>query len=250
MQLNDTNYLQDIVDAPGACDAGEAGFMADPDCDEYWLAPLWVQRVRDDGGYGAPEQLSDGQCVTPADLAVEAAREFAVMKVPTPPVTVQGGEPMLVNVHYPAYTTAEPQELEAVLLDVPVVIRADPAQFVWDFDDPYSAGGGTLTTTEPGRAWSEGDPLPDASWVGHTYSRLGEPGTDVGTAVDAEGDVYRSGIEVSLTTTWRGSFRIQGSSTWTAIEGTITTTSTTAPATVTEARTRLVCEDLHGNDVC
>ncbi|MFE7407285.1 hypothetical protein [Isoptericola sp. NPDC057559] len=224
--------------------------MTDPDCDDLWLAALWVQRARAGGEYDAPEQVADGQCVTPADIAAEARREFRSMKIPTPEATLQGNPPMVVNVHYPAYTSAAPQDREVELLTVPVVIRAEPTEFAWDFDDPFSAGGGTLVTTDPGRAWRSGDPLPDASWVGHTYSRLGTPGTDAGTAEDEHGNAYRTGVGVSLTTTWQGRFRVQGASTWTDIPGTITTTSTTPATTVTEARTRLVCDDLADTSTC
>ncbi|MCA5894361.1 hypothetical protein LEP48_13540 [Isoptericola sp. NEAU-Y5] len=248
--MSDIDTISAIVATPRACDEGMLDVGITPDCDGVWLNALWVQRVRPDGTYAEPEQLTDNECITPADITAEAQREFATMRITAPPAIVQGGEPMLVNVHYPAYTTAEPQELEAVLLGVPVVIRADPAEFTWDFDDPHGAGGGTLTTTDPGHPWRDGDPLPDATWVGHTYSRLGDPDTDAGVHRDAEGDVYRTDIAVTLTTTWQGRFRLQGTSTWTDIDGAITTTSTTDPATVTEARTRLVCEDLHGNSFC
>ncbi|MFE5291823.1 hypothetical protein ACFQ8T_06545 [Isoptericola sp. NPDC056618] len=221
-------------------------------CDdgEYALDALWVQRVRENGTYDDAEQLSEDECVSPADLARQAQREFKTMKIQAPEATVQGNPPMVVNVHYPAYTTAAPQDRTVTLLGVPVVLRAEPTEYTWDFDDPYSPTGSTLTTTSPGRPWHEGDATPDQSWVGHTYSQLGTPGENAGTAVDDKGNVYRDGVTVSLTTTWQGRFRVQGTSDWTDIPGTISTTSTTGPATVTEARTRLVCEDLAGNDVC
>jgi len=250
LDLAGTNYLKDIATAPGACDNGKTGFVTDPDCDDLWLAPLWVQRLRNNGTYDQPEKIDDGQCITPADIAAQARREFRTMKIPTPKATLQGNPPMVVNVHYPAYTSAAPQERQVELLTVPVVIRADPAEFTWDFDDPYSTGGTTLTTTDPGRPWHTGDPLPDTTWVGHTYTRLGTPGTDPGTLEDEHGNAYRTDVTVSLTTTWQGRFRVQGSSTWTTIPDTLTTTSTTTPTTVTEARTRLVCDDLDGHSTC
>lgn len=251
VDLGATNYLQDIATAPGACDNGDTGFLPAPeDCEDYWLPPLWVQRVQDGGTYAAPEQVDEGDCVTPADLAAEAQRELKTMKITAPEATMQGNPPMVVNVHYPAYTTAATQDRTVTLLEVPVVIRADPAEYTWDFDDPYSSTASTLTTTDPGRPWRQGDALPDSSWVGHTYSQLGTPGENAGTAVDDKGNVYRTGVAVTLTTTWQGRFRIQGTSDWTDIPGTISTTSTTDPTTVTEARTRLVCEDLEGNSTC
>ncbi|SKC66578.1 hypothetical protein SAMN04324258_2338 [Krasilnikoviella flava] len=243
--------LSGIVTAQGACPEGTDVAEITMPCEEgeYALDALWVQRVRDDGSYDEAEQLTDDECITPADLAAQARREFKTMKIEAPVATMQGNPPMIVNVHYPAYTSATAQDRTVTLLGVPVVIRADPAEFTWNFDDPYS-GGDTLTTTDPGRPWHEGDPTPDKSWVGHTYSRLGTPGEDAGTAVDDNGNAYRTGVAVALTTTWQGRFRVQGTSTWTDIPGTITTTSTTGPTTVTEARTRLVCDDLDGNTVC
>jgi len=244
--------LSGIVTAPGACPEGTDVVEITMPCEdgEYALDALWVQRAREDGTYGEAEQLTEDECVSPAEIAAQALREFKTMKIQAPEVTMQGNPPMVVNVHYPAYTTAAPQDRTVTLLGVPVVLRADPTEFTWDFDDPHSPGGSTLTTTSPGRAWHRGDATPDESWVGHTYTRLGTPGQDPGTGVDAEGDTYRAGVTVTLTTTWQGRFRVQGTSDWTDIPGTITTTSTTEPTTVTEARTRLVCEDLEGNATC
>jgi len=244
--------LSGIVTAPGACPEGTDIVEITTPCEdgEYALDALWVQRVQEDGSYGEAEQLSDDQCITPADIAAQALREFKTMKIQAPEATMQGNPPMVVNVHYPAYTTAAPQDRTVTILGVPVILRADPTEFTWHFDDPYSPGGSTLTTTSPGRPWHQGDATPDESWVGHTYTRLGTPGQDPATGVDAEGDTYRSGVTVTLTTTWQGRFRVQGTSDWTDIPGTITTTSTTEPTTVTEARTRLVCEDLAGSAVC
>jgi len=244
--------LSGIVTAPGACPEGTDVVEITMPCEdgEYALDALWVQRAREDGTYDEAEQLTEDECVSPAELAAQALREFKTMKIQAPEATVQGNPPMVVNVHYPAYTSAAPQDRTVTLLGVPVVLRAEPTEYTWDFDDPYSSTGSTLTTTSPGRPWHEGDATPDQSWVGHTYSRLGTPGEDAGTAVDEKGNVYRAGVAVSLTTTWQGRFRVQGTSDWTDIPGTISTTSTTDPTTVTEARTRLVCEDLAGNDVC
>jgi hypothetical protein len=83
-----------------------------------------------------------------------------------------------------------------------------------------------------------------------TYTHLGHPDTDPGTLVDAEGDWYRDGVSITLTTTWRGMFQLVGTSEWTDIDGTISTTSAIDPVRVTEARVRLVCSDLNGNFTC
>ncbi|WP_141538723.1 hypothetical protein [Isoptericola jiangsuensis] len=214
------------------------------------LADLWVQRVQADGSYAEPEMVSAADCVTPADVAAEARRAFEALQIDPPVASVQGREPLLVNVHYPARAETGPLEESVTLLGVPVTIRAEPVEFTWDFDDPHSAGGGTLTTTDPGRAWRDGDATPDDSWVGHRYTSLGDPAQDAGTDVDAEGDRYRDDVTVTLTTTWQGSFSLAGSATWTPIAGAVTTTTTLDPVTVTEARVRLVCDDVENSSTC
>ncbi|WP_402467592.1 hypothetical protein [Isoptericola aurantiacus] len=243
----------DLTTAAGACDEDAFTITIDgAPCgdDEVELPALWVQRVQPDGTYADAELVSARDCISPADVAAEAQQAFAAMQVPTPEATVQAREPLLVNVHYPARATAAPVTQQVILLGVPVEIRADPVEYTWDFDDPYSAGGGTLTTTDQGRAWQAGDGTPDDGWVGHTYTALGNPDQDQGTHRDAEGDWYRDDVTVTVTTTWRGSFRLAGAGAWTEIDGTITTTSALDPVTVTEARTRLVCDDLAGSSSC
>ncbi|GAA1994125.1 hypothetical protein GCM10009718_34910 [Isoptericola halotolerans] len=218
--------------------------------DEYELADLWVERLRDDGTYTDPEHLSGRECITPTDLAPHARHEFATMHIPTPQATLQAREPLLAGVHYPAYATTQPQIVDVTLLDVPVQIRADPVEYTWNFDDPHTPGGATLTTTDPGQPWTDDAPTPDHTWIGHTYTHLGHPDTHTGTHRDDAGNWYRPEVTTTLTTTWQGHFRITGTSTWTTIDGTITTTSTTDPVTLTEARARLVCDDTHGHTTC
>ncbi|PZR51506.1 hypothetical protein DNL40_16105, partial [Xylanimonas oleitrophica] len=238
--LDDMGFPLVNPSGPSAVPAGErcgenaAVEITPADCEEgmYTLNPLWVQRLQDDGTYGPAEQVTERQCITPADLAAEAQRAFTTMQITPPPATVQGSRPLLVNVHYPVYTTAEPLTQTTTLLDVPVEVRAVPHQYTWDFDDPHSATGSRLTTTDPGMPWAPGDPEPDHTWIAHAYTSLG-----TGTAVSQTGNKYRQGVTVTLTTTWHGQFRIAGTPTWTTIPGQITTTSTTAPFTVTEART-------------
>lgn len=225
--------------------------------DSYQLAPLFVMRVRPDGSYADPEPVSGGQCVTPADLAADAERAFSTMHVPAPPATLQTGDPtqLLVNAWYPVYTSNTPVTQQTVLLDVPVEIRALPAEFTWDFDDPFSTTGPTLTTTDPGRPWQPGDDTPDRHWVAHAWTRLGNPDNAAdrahGTAWDDDADAkYRTDVTVTLTTTWHGQYRITGTPTWTDIPGRLTTTSTAGTYTVTEAPTKLYCDDLTGHDHC
>lgn len=242
-----------LVDALDTCPDGTLDTtieQAPCNDDEYELAELWVERLQDDGTYAAPEQVSGRECVTPADLATQAQQAFAAMRITAPTATVQARQPLLVNVHYPAYATTRPQTRQVTLLDVPVHIRADPIKYTWDFDDPHTPDTDTLTTTDPGHPWTPDSPTPDHTWIGHTYTHLGDPTHDPDTHTDDQGDRYRDHVTVTLTTTWQGSYRIAGTSTWTTIDGTITTTSTTDPLTITEARVRLHCDDLHGTTTC
>jgi hypothetical protein len=222
------------------------------DCDPgaVELAALWVQRVDAAGDYGDAELVEEGGCVTPQDLAAEVERAFAELQIPTPEATIQARRPLLVNIHYPVQANAEAVEEQVTLLDVPVLIRAEPTEYRWDFDDPHKPGGGTLTTTDAGHRWQDGQPDPDESWTGYTYTHLGDPDTDPGTMRDDEGDWYRDDVTITVDTTWTGRFQLVGTSTWTDIDGTITTTSTIEPFRVTEARVRLVCTDLNGNSSC
>ncbi|WP_418277656.1 hypothetical protein ACNHYB_06760 [Isoptericola jiangsuensis] len=249
----------DLFDEPrwytaiGGCPEGVAEFEVIPaPCEDgaVELPALWVERALAGGGFSEPEYVSGRECVTPADVAAEAQRAFARLHIPTPQADVQGGEVLLVNRFHPASTTATAITTEVELLGVPVVIRADPVEFAWDFDDPYSPGGGVLVTTDPGRHWVDGDPEPDASWVAHRYTHLGDPDVDPGTERDDEGDWYRGEVTTTLVTTWHGSFQLAGTSIWTPIDGQITTTTTLDPVRVTEARVRLVCSDLSGNSTC
>ncbi|GAB2475576.1 hypothetical protein GCM10007967_33940 [Xylanimonas ulmi] len=228
-----------------------------PPCPDgsYELAPLWVQRLRPDGTYGSAELVSGRQCVTVADLRAEARREFATLHVPTPDLTLQTASPtLLINAWYPAHTTATPITRETTLLGVPVQVRAVPVEFVWDFDDPFSPTGPTLTTTDPGRAWTPGDDDVDHTWIAHAWTRLGDPHTPTGKNAEthraANGAKYRTNVTITLTTTWQGQYRILGAPTWTTIPDTLTTTSPAGTYTLTEARTHLYCDTLNGDTTC
>jgi hypothetical protein len=221
----------------------------------YQIDPLYVRRLQQDGSYGPTEFVGPGRCVAPADLAAEAERAFTSMHVPAPTATLQTGNPtrLLVNAWYPVYASDDVITQTAALLEVPVEVRAVPAQYTWDFDDPFSPTGPTLTTTNPGQPWIEGDPVPDERWVAHAWTRLGDPDTRVGQAASTtvvDGIKARDNVTVTLTTTWHGQFRIVGTTTWADIPGQLTTTSPAGTYTVTEARTRLYCDDLNGHDAC
>ncbi|GAB2450134.1 hypothetical protein [Xylanimonas ulmi] len=239
------------------CGEGAVEWLIPAPCpeDSHKLAALWVQRLAEDGTYGPAQMVSPAQCVTAADLQAEARRELATLHVPTPNATLQTASPtLLVNAWYPAHTTATPITREATLLGVPVQVRAIPTQYTWDFDDPFSPTGPTLTTTDPGRAWTPGDGDVDHTWTAHAWTRLGDPDTPTGKNAEthraANGAKYRTNVTITLTTTWQGQYRILGAPTWTTIPDTLTTTSPAGTYTLTEARTHLYCDTLNRHTTC
>ncbi|MGW8566821.1 hypothetical protein, partial [Isoptericola sp. NPDC055881] len=148
LTFDDLEAVQAITTAPGACPQNTTEAQITPACDGTRLHALWVQRLRKDGTYANPEQLTDDQCITPADLTTQARHAFRTLHIPTPTATLQATPPLLVNIHYPAYTTATPHDRDTTLLDIPLTIRAEPTRYTWDFDDPHSTSN-TLTTTDP-----------------------------------------------------------------------------------------------------
>ena len=194
------------------------------DADSYYLGALYRQ-TREIGADGAPGEWSDAgdpvadqSCITPADLADEANRAFATLALSPSPIVVQPPDGWtLVNVATITYTEPAEQILDTALLGIPVQIRATPETYTWDYGD----GSEPVRTTDPGAAYPH-------HTVGHTYEQPSDR------------------VDITLTTTWTGQFRITGTPTWTDVTGTATTTSTADPLQVYEARSRLVTENVGG----
>ncbi|MEN5075168.1 hypothetical protein ABE437_15205 [Isoptericola cucumis] len=180
--------------------------------DQFAMEALFrAERDPETGELGPATIAGDEQCVSPADLAEAAAREFASLKIQPSPLHVQPPDGWtLINVDTITYTEDTPQEFDTTLLGVPVTLRAVPAEYSWDYDD----GTRPLVTDTPGA------PYPNHT-VAHTYSA---PGT----------------ATITLGTTWAGQFQIAGTATWTGVPGTATTETSTDEITIHEARTRLV----------
>ncbi|MDF9877227.1 hypothetical protein [Cellulosimicrobium cellulans] len=198
------------------------GEQLECEADSFYLGALYRQ-TREIGPDGTPgawsatgEPVADQSCVTPADLAGEAERAFATLALGPSPIVVQPPDGWtLVNVPTITYTQPTEQTLDTTLLGIPVQIRAAPRSFTWDYGD----GTTPLTTTDPGAAYPH-------HTVAHTYDQPADQ------------------VQIALTTTWSGQFRITGTPTWTDVTGTATTTSTAAPLRVYEARSRLVTDNL------
>lgn len=156
--------------------------------------------------------LACPEIAEPVPLAVTVTvEEFRAL--PLTPSAIWVGPPggwLPVNMVNVVYTDGASQTLPTTVLGQPVLVRATPTFFAWDFGD----GSAPLVTTDPGR------PHPDHT-VSNTYARVGE-------------------YTVAMTTTWSGEFSVDGGTTFVAIDGTAETTSTGAPVTVTELRSFLV----------
>lgn len=211
-------------DLSGRCAEWERQLTEHLDCDEssYYLGALYRQtrQIGPDGTPGewsaAGDPIADQSCVTPADLADEAARALATLTISPSPIVVQPPDGWtLVNVPTITYTQPAEQVLDTTLLGISVQIRATPRSFTWDYGD----GTAPLSTTDPGAAYPH-------HTVAHTYDEPAEQ------------------VQIALTTTWSGQFRITGTPTWTDVTGTATTTSTADPLRVYEARSRLVTDNL------
>lgn len=166
-------------------------------------------------GWSEPEMVAAEECRAPVNLAAEAASAWGALQITPPGINVQPPDGWtLINIETITYTQGSPQEFDVVLLGAPVTIRAVPTEFSWDYGD----GTPPLTTTDPGA------PYPQHT-ISHAYAAPGR-------------------ATVTLTTSWRGQFRVAGETTWTDVPGTAVTQSSSGPIEVHEARTRLV-EDLY-----
>ncbi len=157
---------------------------------------------------GCPE---DGGVVEPVVLSGEEFRRLPL--VASVPGVQPGHGRALVGVELIVFTEAGVQELSTQVLGVPVQVRASPVEFVWDFGDRSVV-----------RTADAGAPFP-RNTVGHVFSEPGE-------------------VEVVLSTTWAGQFRVQGDSVWQGVDGTAVTVSAPVAVSLEEARSRLVHDPL------
>ncbi|WP_157544497.1 PKD domain-containing protein [Jonesia quinghaiensis] len=154
--------------------------------------------------------LPDGSVAqtTPAtgrQPVVVTVREFRELPLKGSGITIEPDrEDYVINLPVIMLTDPAPQILQTNLLGTNVQVKATPTSYTWNWGD----GTQPLTTSDPGR------PYPDHT-VHHTYTSL---------------DTFT----ITLETTWSGQFSIDNGSTWTSIDGTVTTTNTSSPVTVLE----------------
>ncbi|MFC0716121.1 hypothetical protein, partial [Cellulomonas biazotea] len=123
---------------------------------------------------------------------------------------------VLVNKETIVMTDPTAQTLRTDLLGYGIDVIATPTLYTYDFGD-----GHTLATTSPG------NPYPDHDTF-HRYENLAT-------------------VTITLTTTWTGRYRVDGTTVWHDIPGTAQTTTTSTPFTIEERRARLVddlCTDI------
>lgn len=217
-------FLRDLGGATAfaeSCDEGHQLAYAGIECedDEQAVGALFEQR-RDSGRWSDAELVEQEFCLAKrrrqVDIPAAAAHAFQEMQIEPSEVNVQPPDGWtLVNVDTIAFADRDSRTISTSLFGIPVEIRAVPTNYSWDFGD----GSAPLVTTDPGA------PYP-AHTVSHAYAKKG-----VAT--------------ISLTTTWRGQFRLAGEPTWHDVAGEGSTLSSSNGLQILEAKARLV-EDLYG----
>jgi len=176
------------------------------------LDPLFRRPVDADGNDTGPwEQVDNGGCTEDPPVAVIlTAADFSRLPLtPSAPLIQPADGHGLVNADLIVYTDPTPQTLTTTVLGIPVTVRATPTTYTWDYGD----GTPPLVTADPGQ------PYPH-----HTVAR---PYT-------APGD-----YQLTLSTTWTGTYQINNAGPWLDVLGTATTTSTPQATHITEAHTIL-----------
>lgn len=189
-----------------------------PACDSGApIQPLWYrERTSSEVAWG-PWQRAYGWTCPIDHLPPFTAADFRRLLVAEPVLTMQPARGwVLVNQPTIVYSTDDGQTLHTQLLGHPVTVRATPTSWAWDYGDGHST-----TTKSPGHAYPHQD-------VWHTYSSLGTR-------------------RIGLTVTWTAQFQYDEYPGWRDVDGTATTSATTAPFTVEERRGRLVAETCDRN---
>ncbi|WP_456788305.1 hypothetical protein [Cellulomonas sp. P5_C5] len=130
---------------------------------------------------------------------------------------------VLVNKETIVTTERTEQTFRTELLGHGIDVIATPDTFTYDFGDDSD----TLVTRSEGHPWPDHDTF-------HFYE-------DVGT------------VQITLTTAWKGRYRVDGTTQWRDVVGTAETSVTSAPFSVEERRSHLVsslCTDIPKPDDC
>ncbi|SFJ64489.1 hypothetical protein SAMN05216467_0322 [Cellulomonas sp. KH9] len=196
----------------GTCADGADLARASVQCEEgdTLVMPMWRrERATAASPWGEWTDIDAGGCGVDL-LPVLTAEDFRRLPLPAPTLTLQPDRGwVLVNIETIVYTDPAPVTLRTDLLGYGVTVEAAPRSWTYDFGD-----GHTLRTTSPGRPHPHHD-------VFHEYEH---PGTTA----------------ITSTAEWTGRYQVDGSAVWRDVDGTATTTATTAAFTVEERTSRLV----------
>ena len=201
--------------APGACTVWDPLTDDKPPVAICTALPQPDDSAPDDPAPAEPASVPPAPrplTVTARDVATAIADGSGLTRQPPGP-TLLITKPLIV------YTNPAPQNLTTTIATTTVDIEATPIAYTWDWGD-----GTTTTTTEPGAPW----PNPTLT---HRYTR---------TATN---------ITTTLTTTWTARYRPAGTAQWHHVNGTITTTETSTPYTITRTLTYLTdnAEEAHNH---
>ncbi len=177
------------------------------------LNPLFRRPVDAAGNYTGPwEQIDNGGCPEdPPTTVILTASAFSRLPLTPSALRLQPADGHgLVNADLIVYTDPGTQTLATIVLGTPVTVRATPTRYSWDFGD----GTPPLVTTDPG-----------APYPHHTIAR---PYTTPGT------------YQLTLTTTWSGTYQVDSSGPWLPVLGTAVTVSAPQTTQIAEAHTVLV----------
>ena len=176
------------------------------------LEPLFRRALDREGvAVGIWEQVDTGGCVDPVNGVVLSAAEFRRLPLQASVPEFQPADGRgLVGVDLIVFADPAPQVLTTTVVGAAVTVRATPVQWAWDFGD----GTAPLVSAEAGA------PYPEQS-LGHRFAVPGR-------------------YAVTLVTTWRGEYQINGSGPWLPVPGTAVTSSPPFIAEAYEAPTHLV----------
>ena len=156
-----------------------------------------------------PDEDAEPQAII--DWATAMASEYQRLTLTPSPIHYQpAGDWALVNMDFIVYTDSSDQILSTALFGVNIEVRSTPVHYNWDFGD-----GSALATSDAGA------PYPNHT-VSHVYSSASD------------------GLAVSLTTSWQGEFRVEGTDAWIPIAGLANTSSSTGPIEIVAMDVNLV----------
>ncbi len=207
-----SQYLTPEIE--GSC-APPDGTVVIPGCGEDRpVQPLWRRtRSTTTSNDWTPWKMLAGWACPDELLPPFSQVDFRQLRIE--PLTAHrqpSGDEVLVNKPLIVYADSEHRTFRTDLFGFGIDVDAYPVEYMWDFGD-----GRPLTTTDPGSPYPAFD-------VTHTY------GAELTNAT------------VTLTTTWKGTYRVDEDPKrrWLDIEGTAFTTTTFDAFDVVELRSRLV----------